>query len=900
MKKNYVKILMILLFVTSMGVQAQDYLSLLKQEITSQRSQLGIGSQDINELYIYSKSKTQKTDVMHVYAGQKYNDISIFNATVNGAFKGQELVYFSNTLEANISARVNTTTPQLNPLQAATAAAVELGLGSGSFSLIETVTTKEFLLTNGGVSLEDVPVELVYVPVDEDLKLAWDLNLHTLDGKHWWSVRIDAQTGEIINQNDWVVSCSFSTHNHQSINENNNSSKKNFSLFKTEESSAAFAGEQYNVYALPLESPNHGNASLVVDPQNLDASPFGWHDTDGAEGAEFTITRGNNVLAWDDILGDNEDTGGTSPDGGDALNFDFPYAFDTDPVNMLEASTTNLFYWNNIMHDVLFLYGFDEESGNFQQTNYSNLGIGNDFVIADSQDGSGLNNANFATPPDGNNPRMQMFLWTASGPPGEAVTILDGSLAGSYIGIPAGFGAPLPEETALQGELVILLDDNAGESTDELDGCDNVTNAADVAGKIALLRRGACEFGTKVLSAEQAGAIAVIVVNNVPDAPIGMAPGATGDQVTIPSVMVSQEDGEALIAALQNGEVINGSLLNDGPFQIDGNLDNGIVAHEYGHGVSNRLTGGANNSNCMRTCVQFNADGCVPGRATEVMSEGWSDYFGLMLTMREGDTGEDVRGIGTYAIGQPTDGVGIRPTAYSTDFAINNSSYDSVAEFESTTAPHPVGYVWATMIWDMTWGFIDEFGFDADIYNGTGGNNIALQLVMDGLKLQPCNPGFVDGRDAILAAVEMSPYFTDEDTKATAGCIIWTAFAKRGLGFSADQGDWREREDGTSATDLPPDNLNPCLGPLSVERVAAAGVFSVFPNPSNGNINIAVNTPQGRGTVKIIDINGRVVYTKDAVLEGSLKLQAEGLAAGIYLLQVQSANATETIKIIIE
>ncbi|TVZ21267.1 putative secreted protein (Por secretion system target) [Dokdonia sp. Hel_I_63] len=900
MKKNYVKILMILLFVTSMGVQAQDYLSLLKQEITSQRSQLGIGSQDINELYIYSKSKTQKTDVMHVYAGQKYNDISIFNATVNGAFKGQELVYFSNTLEANISARVNTTTPQLNPLQAATAAAVELGLGSGSFSLIETVTTKEFLLTNGGVSLEDVPVELVYVPVDEDLKLAWDLNLHTLDGKHWWSVRIDAQTGEIINQNDWVVSCSFSTHNHQSINENNNSSKKNFSLFKTEESSAAFAGEQYNVYALPLESPNHGNASLVVDPQNLDASPFGWHDTDGAEGAEFTITRGNNVLAWDDILGDNEDTGGTSPDGGDALNFDFPYAFDTDPVNMLEASTTNLFYWNNIMHDVLFLYGFDEESGNFQQTNYSNLGIGNDFVIADSQDGSGLNNANFATPPDGNNPRMQMFLWTASGPPGEAVTILDGSLAGSYIGIPAGFGAPLPEETALQGELVILLDDNAGESTDELDGCDNVTNAADVAGKIALLRRGACEFGTKVLSAEQAGAIAVIVVNNVPDAPIGMAPGATGDQVTIPSVMVSQEDGEALISALQNGEVINGSLLNDGPFQIDGNLDNGIVAHEYGHGVSNRLTGGANNSNCMRTCVQFNADGCVPGRATEVMSEGWSDYFGLMLTMREGDTGEDLRGIGTYAIGQPTDGVGIRPTAYSTDFAINNSSYDSVAEFESTTAPHPVGYVWATMIWDMTWGFIDEFGFDADIYNGTGGNNIALQLVMDGLKLQPCNPGFVDGRDAILAAVEMSPYFTDEDTKATAGCIIWTAFAKRGLGFSADQGDWREREDGTSATDLPPDNLNPCLGPLSVERVAAAGVFSVFPNPSNGNINIAVNTPQGRGTVKIIDINGRVVYTKDAVLEGSLKLQAEGLAAGIYLLQVQSANATETIKIIIE
>ncbi|WP_405250980.1 T9SS-dependent M36 family metallopeptidase [Dokdonia sp. Asnod3-C12] len=899
MKKNYTKIFIVLLLISSFGVQAQDYLSLLKKKISYERSQSGIAVRDIEELYIYSKSKTQKTDVMHVYAGQKYNDISIFNATANVAFKGQEIVYFSNTLEANVSTRVNATTPQLNPLQAARAAALKLGLGTGNFSLIETVTTKEFLLTNGGVSLEDVPVELVYVPVGKDLKLAWDLNIHTLDGKHWWSVRIDSQTGEIINQNDWVVSCSFSTHNHQLVNKNNEVAKKNFSLFKTEEATAALAGEQYNVYALPLESPNHGEASLVVDPQNLEASPFGWHDTDGVAGAEFTITRGNNVLAWDDILGDNEDTAGTSPDGGAALSFDFPYDFDTNPVNMLEASTTNLFYWNNIMHDVLFFYGFDEESGNFQQTNYSNLGDGNDFVIADAQDGSGLNNANFATPPDGNNPRMQMFLF--SPPLGDLVSVNGGSLAGSYIGAPAVFGAELSSDVALSGNLVLTLDDNAGESTDINDGCDAYTNAAEINGSIAVIRRGVCQFGTKVLTAEEAGAVAVIIVNNVAGTPFNMVGGDVGDQVTIPSLMIGAQDGEALIEALENGEEINVSILVTEEPQIDGDLDNGIIAHEYGHGVSNRLTGGKENSNCMRTCLQFDEnDDCVTGRATEVMSEGWSDYFGLMLTMKEGDTGADARGIGTYASGEPTDGRGIRPTPYSTDLAINDSSYDSVAVFENTTAPHPVGYVWATMIWDMTWGFIDEFGFDADIYNGTGGNNIALQLVMDGLKLQPCNPGFVDGRDAILAAVEMSPYFTDEDTKATAGCIIWNAFANRGLGFSADQGDWREREDGTSATDLPPDNLNPCLGPLSVDRVAAVGAFSVFPNPSNGNINIAVNTPQGGGTVKIIDINGRVVYTKDAVLEGTVRLQAEGLATGIYLLQVQSTNTTETIKIIIE
>ena len=66
------------------------------------------------------------------------------------------------------------------------------------------------------------------------------------------------------------------------------------------------------------------------------------------------------------------------------------------------------------MHDVWWHYGFDEESGSFQSNNYGNSGLGGDYVQADAQDGSGTNNANFATPPDGNNPRMQMYIWTSA------------------------------------------------------------------------------------------------------------------------------------------------------------------------------------------------------------------------------------------------------------------------------------------------------------------------------------------------------------------------------------------------------------------------------------------------------------------------------------------------------
>ena len=62
---------------------------------------------------------------------------------------------------------------------------------------------------------------------------------------------------------------------------------------------------------------------------------------DGVARADFTITRGNNVWAYEDTDGDNE-TIGASPDGGQDLIFDFEYDFESDPSNMIEAVTTNL------------------------------------------------------------------------------------------------------------------------------------------------------------------------------------------------------------------------------------------------------------------------------------------------------------------------------------------------------------------------------------------------------------------------------------------------------------------------------------------------------------------------------------------------------------------------------
>ena len=216
------------------------------------------------------------------------------------------------------------------------------------------------------------------------------------------------------------------------------------------------------------------------------------------------------------------------------------------------------------------------------------------------------------------------------------------------------------------------------------------------------------------------------------------------------------------------------------PDFIDGDFDNGIIAHEYGHGISNRLTGGPSASNCLRN--------------NEQMGEGWSDWFGLMVTMKASDLPETGRGIGTFAISQPVSGGGIRPARYSTDFAENGFTYNAS---NSLAQPHGIGFVWATALWDLTWAYIDKYGFDSDLYNGTGGNNRIMKLVIDGLKLQPCLPGFIDGRDALLAA----------DMATTGGedqCMIWEVFAARGLGFNASQGDSNNRLDQFEDFSMPP------------------------------------------------------------------------------------------------
>merc|ERR1711974_238462 len=129
--------------------------------------------------------------------------------------------------------------------------------------------------------------------------------------------------------------------------------------------------------------------------------------------------------------------------------------------------------------------------------------------------------------------------------------------------------------------------------------------------------------------------------------------GEATEPITIPTISISFEDGDPMINALNNGESITGRIIDNGPLadlvMKDGDLDQGIIAHEYGHGISTRLVGGRNNSNCLLSLA-----------FEEQMGEGWSDFFALVMTQKLTDTAEQPRGIGTYVLGQDVLGSGIR------------------------------------------------------------------------------------------------------------------------------------------------------------------------------------------------------------------------------------------------
>ncbi len=256
---------------------------------------------------------------------------------------------------------------------------------------------------------------------------------------------------------------------------------------------------------------------------------------------------------------------------------------------------------------------------------------------------------------------------------------------------------------------------------------------------------------------------------------------------------------------------------NNATPERDGSFENLIVIHEYTHGLSRRLIDDLMNSQ---------------GGG---MGEGWSDFFGLAITSEADDdlTLSYPRGQWFYNnVG------GNRSSPYSTDQSVYPRTYADINDvancdvktcsndptmscsansdcgggntcdtlscsFQTDCEPpatsisqgpckagvHRTGEVWANSLWMARANLVWKLGFAA------GGDEI-LQLVVDGMKLSPDDPDFLDARDAVLQA-------DDINNGGAFQCLLWDAFARMGLGFSAlstGSGDINPLE----AFDLPP------------------------------------------------------------------------------------------------
>ena len=521
-------------------------------------------------------------------------------------------------------------------------------------------------------------------------------------------------------------------------------------------------------------------AAVARNDVSLVSGPISTGDPWLADNATETV--GNNVHAYTDLGGDDGLQPAPGPDY--TANTSGPNAFqyawsDADGANTSvdqnKAAITQLFYLVNWLHDWYYDNGFDEAAGNAQMDNYGRGPPAGDQdpIFAETNDFSGVDNANMWTPADGSPPRMQMYVFDG---PQDQTTLTTTPDVG--LGTPdQGFYKPMSQGLRnfdVTGAVVRALPH---------DGCAALTNGAAVAGKIVLIDRGTCTFDVKAANGIAAGAIGVLIWNATNGA-FGGGFGAPSPDNTVGNIIIDFPHGTALAAAVDAGPVT--AHMARAAKDLDGALDEGIVAHEWGHYIQHRLI----------------AAGAQDSQQGAGMGEGWSDFHALLFMVREGQDSQPgnehwmgAYGAGNYASFTFNDDerwFGIRRATYSADPAKNHTTFKYIGEavdgatvsfpFLGTTADNPAevhatGEIWAAMLFDCYVSMLQNHPF-------AEAQNTMKDYIVASYKVTPAFPTFVEARDALLQVVAANSM---EDHNR-----FGQAFAGRGLGVGAvapDRGD---------------------------------------------------------------------------------------------------------------
>jgi extracellular elastinolytic metalloproteinase len=191
-------------------------------------------------------------------------------------------------------------------------------------------------------------------------------------------------------------------------------------------------------------------------------------------------------------------------------------------------------------------------------------------------------------------------------------------------------------------------------------------------------------------------------------------------------------------------------------------FDFDVVAHEYVHGLTNRLVGGRMNASALD---ELQSGG---------MGEGWSDYFAL--TLQSYLIGQEKTVCGDWVVANPA---GIRRAPYDDRYPFD------YGDLVSSPRVHDMGEVWCAALMAMTRLTRRALGDDR------AGYRLGWQIVVDGLKLTPPNPTFLDGRDAVLRALDdmLTANHLTPAIHASVRRAAWEAFARYGMGALARSAD---------------------------------------------------------------------------------------------------------------
>ncbi len=379
---------------TASAFAVEDRHRAVKAFIEEHRKLFGHGAEALAAARIVREDVTPASGLRTVVWEQVVDGIPVFEGRLQaGITRRGELVSIGSRFVAAPDAAAGRGRPRMAARRAVALAAAQTGAAVEETAVASAEDPAGAALRQKFTApkLSDTTAELTWLPMNEtSMRQCWSVTFTHLARGEMFRVLVDAETGEAL-----VRRCLT-----------NYISDASYRVYTSDSPSPFSPGHPT---PLTIQPPVVARTLVTTPALNVTASPNGWID-DGVN-----ETRGNNVDAHTDLDANNV-ADLPRPQGSPFRVFDFALDLNQEPTTYRDAAVTQLFYLCNFMHDKLYALGFTEASGNFQNNNFGRGGTGNDAVQADAQDGSGTNNANFSTPPDGSPGRMQMYIFPGPTP----------------------------------------------------------------------------------------------------------------------------------------------------------------------------------------------------------------------------------------------------------------------------------------------------------------------------------------------------------------------------------------------------------------------------------------------------------------------------------------------------